>query len=139
MNEAEFLCRVADADVAAWFSAAGMDALGQEFVSLLGEASAGVSGREDRLFAIAAEIARLLPTAKGRTPRFETSLHAAFLQVSDELGGRHGYTYSDLIADYTDAATTATRVELSDPRFNPTAARQALKRCLSRANQSTEP
>lgn len=130
VRDAELLRLVARTLIPEWFAASGKDALRAEFVSLLEDASAGGTGH--RLFAIAAEIAPVVPTAKGRTPRFETSLHAIFLNMSEGLGGQQGYTYADMISDYTDEATAATRAELGCPRFNPTAGRQALKRALAR-------
>lgn len=119
-----------------------------QFVSLLEAAEHDTGSRSERLIEISAVIAPHVRTAKGRLPRFETFLHLSLLYASQDVGGRSGYTFGlvpenenrqsagdgdppEPVSDFLDDATAATRAELSRPQFNPTAARQALRKYLA--------
>jgi hypothetical protein len=81
----------------------------------------------DRIRAIAASVTPQVHRARGPKKTPASAAHELFLEtnVCARLGA--GYTSSDVVGDYTDPRTQATRQEFDVPHFDPRAAYRRLK------------
>jgi hypothetical protein len=109
---------------------------GEELTPILMAASTRESEACEKLVEIARQIARNLPTSRGRPPDYPSTLYrllAADYQ-DQHPGSDRGYTYRSGLgefgeeADYTDELTKAMRIALGRPKWNPTAARRKIRK-----------
>jgi hypothetical protein len=98
-----------------------------EFMSLLHGVVEGRAVDYSRIREIAAALAPLLPTARGRKVSVASAAHEAFLEAAAKISGPCGYTWSAGEEDFTDKQTGATRREFAEPDFDPRAAYRRLK------------
>ena len=98
----------------------GVDVSVSEFVESL---EAVVRG--DRVREIAAVLTPHLSVRRGRKVSAASSAHEMLLSLTSE-----SYTWDDLIGDYSDPQTGATRLAFGDPDFDPRPAHRRRKRRL---------
>jgi hypothetical protein len=78
----------------------------------------------DQLVQAAKGLVAKLPDPRGKLTSIETLTHAAFDGLRSSLGEALGDTWDDLVGDFVDPATRASRAALNKPKFNPRPSRR---------------
>ena len=95
-----------------------------EFLSLLKAVVEAGAVERERIKGIAAAVAPSLPSARGRKVSVASAVHEVFLETVGLVASPRAYTWSNVVEDFIDEETKATRREFADPDFDPRAAYQ---------------
>ena len=93
-----------------------------EFLSLLKAVVEGGAFERERIKGIAAAVAPSLPSARGRKVSAASAVHEEFLETVGLVASPRAYTWSNVVEDFVDEETKATRREFAAPDFDPRAA-----------------
>lgn len=107
------------------FESAGLQEC--EFLKLLNEVVDGNHDGMKRISEIAASVSQTLSIRRGPKISAASAAHEFFMEQTKEKIELRAYTYDDVVGDFTDSLTMATRREFDDPHFDPKPARRRLK------------
>jgi hypothetical protein len=107
------------------FESAGLNEF--EFLGLLKDVVDGNKNGLKRISEIAALASRTLSIRRGPKITAASAAHEFFMEQTKEKIELRAYTYDDVVGDFTDPLTMATRREFDDPHFDPKPARRRLK------------
>jgi hypothetical protein len=98
-----------------------------EFLKLIRAVLAGDHSGLNRLSEIAASVSARMIVSRGPKISAASAAHEFIMEETQGKLDLGTYTYDDVVGDFTDALTIATRREFNDFRFNPKPAYRRLK------------
>ncbi len=110
----------------------GLADVSHEFVTVLERTATGDREACRRAAEIARQVAPALPSLRGPRACLQTISHEALLEMLAGDGKEQGFTMDLKAEDFTDAATQATRLEFSNPDFDPRPAVRRFRRRTGR-------
>ena len=99
----------------------------QAFINLLKMVVEGHEIDYRRIAEIAVALGPALKISRGPKISAASAAHEFFLEEVGQVVNSHGYTWSGIEENFTDAATNATRLEFADPDFDPRPAHRRVK------------
>ena len=95
-----------------------------EFLSLLKAVVEGGAFERERIKGIDAAVAPSLPSARGRKVSAASAVHEVFLETVGLVASPRAYTWSNVVEDFVDEETKATRVAGQRVRMRRTSRRR---------------
>jgi hypothetical protein len=128
LEQAKFLLQVADESSIVDTICCEAGLRETDLLPLLQATLDGQQVDQRRIVEIVSRLGPALSTPRGPKLSAASAAHEFLLDPElPVLAGRNAYTWSDIDGNFTDALTRATRIEFSDPNFDPRPARRRIK------------